>query len=158
MGGPHETPCDRSNDYGGATCRQHLRYDGTGTAGGSDAATIGDCGQGTAELADDHRTHDGLRFSPLARVNKDDVKRPRANAMHLYGVAGNEWIQATPLGPLHLHPTRGASATRLTALPERLAVWRMDPKQQKQSRNRGAAIGALCRHRRLRSAAHHRDQ
>src|SRR3982074_2455068 len=45
-----------------------------------------------------HRTYDGQRFSPLARINKDNVKGLRlAYAVPLGGGAGNEWIQATPL-------------------------------------------------------------
>ena len=45
-----------------------------------------------------HRTHDGQRFSPLARVNKDNVEGLKlAYAVPLCGGAGNEWIQATPL-------------------------------------------------------------
>jgi alcohol dehydrogenase (cytochrome c) len=45
-----------------------------------------------------HRTYDGQRFSPLARINKDNVKNLKlAYAVPLGGGAGNEWIQATPL-------------------------------------------------------------
>src|SRR3954454_17829057 len=45
-----------------------------------------------------HRTYDGQRFSPLARINKDNIKDLKlAYAVPLGGEAGNEWIQATPL-------------------------------------------------------------
>ena len=45
-----------------------------------------------------HRTYDGQRFSPLARINKDNVKGLKLTyAAPLGGGAGNEWIQATPL-------------------------------------------------------------
>jgi alcohol dehydrogenase (cytochrome c) len=45
-----------------------------------------------------HRTYDGQRFSPLARINRDNVKGLKlAYAVPLGGGAGNEWIQATPL-------------------------------------------------------------
>jgi alcohol dehydrogenase (cytochrome c) len=45
-----------------------------------------------------HRTYDGQRFSPLARVNKGNVKSLKlAYAVPLGGTAGNEWIEATPL-------------------------------------------------------------
>src|ERR1700732_5201829 len=45
-----------------------------------------------------HRTYDGQRFSPLARINKDNVKNLRlAYAVPLAGVAGKEFIEATPL-------------------------------------------------------------
>src|SRR5579864_1632975 len=45
-----------------------------------------------------HRTYDGQRFSPLARINKDNVKGLKlAYAVPLGGTAGNESIEATPL-------------------------------------------------------------
>jgi alcohol dehydrogenase (cytochrome c) len=45
-----------------------------------------------------HRTYDGQRFSPLARINKGNVKGLKlAYAVPLGGGAGNEWMQATPL-------------------------------------------------------------
>jgi alcohol dehydrogenase (cytochrome c) len=92
-----------------------------------------------------HRTYDGQRFSPLARINKENVKGLKlAYAVPLGGGAGNEWIQATPLaedgflyvtdswGVLYKIDGTSGDAGRI--------VWRMDPKQQKQSRNRGAAM------------------
>src|SRR5438067_13692334 len=45
-----------------------------------------------------HRTYDGQRFSPLARINKDNVKGLKlAYAMPLGGAASNEYNHATPL-------------------------------------------------------------
>src|SRR4051812_12152994 len=45
-----------------------------------------------------HRTYDGQRFSPLARIDKANVKALRlAYAVPLGGAAGNEWNEATPL-------------------------------------------------------------
>jgi alcohol dehydrogenase (cytochrome c) len=45
-----------------------------------------------------HRTYDGQRFSPLARINKDNVKNLRlAYAVALGGRTGDEWSEATPL-------------------------------------------------------------
>src|SRR5437773_8988741 len=45
-----------------------------------------------------HRTYDGQRFSPLARITKDNVKNLKlAYAVPLGGSTGNEWIEATPL-------------------------------------------------------------
>src|ERR1700716_3980166 len=45
-----------------------------------------------------HRTYDGQRFSPLARINKDNVKNLKlAYAVPLGGGAGNEWLEATAL-------------------------------------------------------------
>src|SRR6202158_5087522 len=45
-----------------------------------------------------HRTYDGQRFSPLARINKENVKNLRLTyAVPLGGGAGNEFANATPL-------------------------------------------------------------
>ena len=45
-----------------------------------------------------HRTYDGQRYSPLSRVNKDNVKGLKlAYAVPLGGTAGNEFNEATPL-------------------------------------------------------------
>src|SRR5262252_9250677 len=92
-----------------------------------------------------HRTYDGQRFSPLARINRDNVKALRlAYAVPLGGGAGNEFNEATPLaedGFLYitdswgvLYKIDGASgdAGRI--------VWRMDPKQEQQRQSRGAAL------------------
>jgi alcohol dehydrogenase (cytochrome c) len=92
-----------------------------------------------------HRTYDGQRFSPLARINKDNVKGLKlAYAVPLGGGAGNEWIQATPLaedGFLYITDSWGVLyKIDGTSGDAGRIVWRMDPKQQKQSRNRGAAM------------------
>jgi alcohol dehydrogenase (cytochrome c) len=45
-----------------------------------------------------HRTYNGQRFSPLARISRENVKNLKlAYAVPLAGTAGNEWIEATPL-------------------------------------------------------------
>src|SRR6202790_5517452 len=45
-----------------------------------------------------HRTYNGQRFSPLARIDKDNVKGLKlAYAVPLGGSTGDEWIEATPL-------------------------------------------------------------
>src|SRR5215831_11933457 len=45
-----------------------------------------------------HRTYDGQRFSPLARITKDNVKNLKlAYAVPLGGSTGNEWLEATAL-------------------------------------------------------------
>src|SRR5450432_1571113 len=45
-----------------------------------------------------HRTYDGQRFSPLARIDKGNVKNLKlAYAVPLGGSGGNEFIHATPL-------------------------------------------------------------
>src|SRR5438874_12016621 len=44
-----------------------------------------------------HRTYDGQRFSPLARITKDNVKNLKlAYAVPPGGSTGNEWLEATP--------------------------------------------------------------
>jgi alcohol dehydrogenase (cytochrome c) len=92
-----------------------------------------------------HRSYDGQRFSPLARINKGNVKGLRlAYAVPLGGLGSNEWNEATPLvenGFLYttdswgvLYKIDGTSGTAGRIL------WRMDPKQEKQGTNRGAAF------------------
>jgi alcohol dehydrogenase (cytochrome c) len=92
-----------------------------------------------------HRTYDGQRFSPLARINKDNVKKLKlAYAVPLGGGAGNEFTNATPLAEdgflyvtdswnvLYKIDARSGDLGRI--------VWRMDPKQDRQMRSRGAAL------------------
>src|SRR6202049_1795293 len=92
-----------------------------------------------------HRTYDGQRFSPLARINKDNVKNLRlAYAVPLGGGAGNEFTNATPLAEdgflyitdswnvLYKIDARSGDLGRI--------VWRMDPKQERQMRTRVAAL------------------
>jgi alcohol dehydrogenase (cytochrome c) len=92
-----------------------------------------------------HRCYDGQRFSPLARINTGNVKGLKlAYTVALGGTAANEYVQATPLaenGFLYitdswgiLYKIDGSSGDAGHI------VWRMDPKQQKQDRNRGAAL------------------
>ena len=92
-----------------------------------------------------HRTYDGQRFSPLARINRDNVSDLKlAYAVPLGGGAGNEWVQATPLaedGFLYITDSWGVLyKIDGTSGDVGRIVWRMDPKQQKQSRNRGASM------------------
>ena len=92
-----------------------------------------------------HRTYNGQRFSPLDLVNKGNVKGLHlAFAVALGGGAGNEYTVATPLaedgflyttdswGVLYKIDVRAGDVGRI--------VWRMDPKQERQLRNRGAAL------------------
>src|SRR4051812_2060877 len=45
-----------------------------------------------------HRTYDGQRFSPLARINKNNVKPLKlVYAVPLGGEVGNQFNEATPL-------------------------------------------------------------
>jgi alcohol dehydrogenase (cytochrome c) len=92
-----------------------------------------------------HRTYDGQRFSPLAHINRDNVRGLKlAYAVPLGGGAGNEWVQATPLaedGFLYITDSWGVLyKIDGTSGDVGRIVWRMDPKQQKQSRNRGATM------------------
>jgi alcohol dehydrogenase (cytochrome c) len=92
-----------------------------------------------------HRTYDGQRFSPLDKINKGNVKGLRlAYAVPLGGGAGNEFTNATPLvedgflyvtdswNVLYKIDVRSGDVGRI--------VWRMDPKQDRQMRSRGAAL------------------
>src|SRR5438128_10510496 len=80
-----------------------------------------------------HRTYDGQRFSPLARITKDNVKGLKlAYAVPLGGGAGNEWVEATPLvedGFLYITDSWGVLyKIDVTAGDHGRIVWRMDPK------------------------------
>ncbi len=92
-----------------------------------------------------HRTYDGQRFSPLARINKGNVKGLRlAYAVPLGGLGGNEWNEATPLvenGFLYITDSWGV-LYKIDGTSGDIGriVWRVDPKQEKQGTNRGAAF------------------
>jgi alcohol dehydrogenase (cytochrome c) len=92
-----------------------------------------------------HRTYDGQRFSPLARVNRDNVKNLKlAYAVPLGGGTGNEFTNATPLaedGFLYITDSWNV-LYKIDARSGDLGsiVWRMDPKQDRQMRTRGAAL------------------
>jgi alcohol dehydrogenase (cytochrome c) len=92
-----------------------------------------------------HRTYNGQRFSPLARISRENVKNLKlAYAVPIAGTAGNEFIEATPLaeegflyitdswGVLYKIDGRSGDVGRI--------VWRMEPHQEKQFINRGAAL------------------
>ena len=92
-----------------------------------------------------HRTYDGQRFSPLDKINRENVKGLKlAFAVPLGGGSGNEFSEATPLvedGFLYIVDSwavvykidvRSGDVGRI--------VWRMDPKQQRQEANRGVAL------------------
>jgi alcohol dehydrogenase (cytochrome c) len=92
-----------------------------------------------------HRTYDGQRFSPLARINKGNVKGLRfAYAVSLAGMHGKEFIEATPLaedGFLYITDSWGVLyKIDGTSGDTGRIVWSMDPKQEKQVANRGAAL------------------
>jgi len=93
-----------------------------------------------------HRTYDAQRYSPLARITKDNVKSLRlAYAVPIGGTAINENLQSTPLvedgymyvvdqwGIVYKIDVRSGDMGRI--------VWRMDPGQEKVPlSNRGAAL------------------
>jgi alcohol dehydrogenase (cytochrome c) len=92
-----------------------------------------------------HRTYDGQRFSPLALINKNNVKVLKlAYAVPLGGTAGDEWVEATPLvenGFLYITDSWGVLyKIDGTSGDAGRIIWRMDPKQEKQANNRGAAF------------------
>jgi len=92
-----------------------------------------------------HRTYDGQRFSPLARINRGNVGGLKlAYAVPLGGSAGNEYVEATPLvenGFLYITDSWGVLyKIDGTSGDAGRIVWRMDPKQERQATNRGAAF------------------
>src|SRR6202049_2825273 len=92
-----------------------------------------------------HRTYDGQRFSPLARIDRDSVKGLKlAYAVPLGGGAGNEFNEAAPLagdGFLYITDSWGVLyKIDGTSGDAGRIVWRMDPKQEQQRQNRGAAL------------------
>src|SRR5438876_12405144 len=81
-----------------------------------------------------HRTYDAQRYSPLDRINKNNVKSLRlAYAVPIGGTSVNESLQATPLaedgflyivdlwGIVYKMDVRSGEAGRI--------VWSMNPKQ-----------------------------
>jgi alcohol dehydrogenase (cytochrome c) len=93
-----------------------------------------------------HRTYDAQRYSPLDKVNKDNVNSLKlAYALAIGGTAANENLQSTPLaedgflyivdqwGVVYKIDVRSGDMGRI--------VWRMDPGQEKLPlSNRGAAL------------------
>jgi alcohol dehydrogenase (cytochrome c) len=93
-----------------------------------------------------HRTYDAQRYSPLDKINKDNVKNLKlAYAVAIGGTSANENLEATPLaedgflyitdqwGVLYKIDGRSGKAGPI--------MWRMDPGQEKVAlANRGAAL------------------
>jgi alcohol dehydrogenase (cytochrome c) len=93
-----------------------------------------------------HRSYDAQRFSPLTRINKDNVKSLKiVYAVAIGGTTTNENLQSTPLaedgylyvvdvwGVVYKIDGRSGDMGRI--------VWRMDPGQEKVPlSNRGAAL------------------
>ncbi len=92
-----------------------------------------------------HRTYDGQRFSPLARITRENVKNLKlAYAVPLGGGGGDEYIEATPLaedGFLYITNSWGVVyKIDGTAGDTGRIVWRMDPKQEQKRQSRGVAL------------------
>jgi alcohol dehydrogenase (cytochrome c) len=92
-----------------------------------------------------HRTYDGQRYSPLDKINKTNAKNLKLlYTVALGGVAANQFVQATPLaedGFLYITDSAGVLyKIDATSGDAGHIVWRMDPGQQRQDRNRGAAL------------------
>jgi alcohol dehydrogenase (cytochrome c) len=92
-----------------------------------------------------HRTYDAQRFSPLDAINTGNVKGLRlAYAVALGNSAGKEYNEATALaedGFLYITDSWGVLyKIDVTSGDAGRIVWRMDPKQERQSANRGAAF------------------
>src|SRR5260370_12955033 len=92
-----------------------------------------------------HHDFASQRFSPLAVINKSNVKNLKlAFALPLGGTSGNEYVEATPLvdggmmyvtdvwGVVYKIDVRSGTSGRI--------LWKMDPGQQKPDRNRGVAL------------------
>ena len=92
-----------------------------------------------------HRTYDGQRFSPLDKINKGNVKDLKlAYAVRARRRRGNEFTNATPfVEDGFLYVTNSWNVLyKIDATSGDVGriVWRMDPKQDRQMRNRGAAL------------------
>src|SRR4029077_13830791 len=90
-----------------------------------------------------HRTYDGQRYSPLGRINKDNVKGLKlAYAVPLGGAAGNEWNEATPLvedGFIYITDSWGVLYKIDGTSGEGGRIgWRLETKEEKQGNQRGA--------------------
>jgi alcohol dehydrogenase (cytochrome c) len=92
-----------------------------------------------------HRDFSAQRFSPLAVINKSNVKSMRLLfAIAIGGSAGNEALEGTPLvedgfmyisdhwGVVYKIDVRDGKSGHV--------VWKMDPGQEKLDRNRGVAL------------------
>ena len=92
-----------------------------------------------------HRSYDAQRFSPLDAINKNNVKGLKlAYAVALGNAKGKEYNEATALaedGFLYITDSWGVLyKIDATAGGAGRIVWRMDPKQERQHANRGAAF------------------
>src|SRR5215470_7097639 len=95
-----------------------------------------------------HRTYDGQRYSPLARISRDNVKNLKlAYAVPLGGSAGNEFTNATPLaedGFIYVTDSWGVLyKIDATAGDVGRIVWRMDPSRSANCATAAPPCGAI---------------
>jgi len=92
-----------------------------------------------------HRDYTSQRFSPLEAINKANVGRLRlVFAIGLGGSSNNESLEATPLvddGFMYMVDSWGiVSKIDVRSGTSAPIVWQMNPKLDKQDRNRGVAL------------------
>ena len=93
-----------------------------------------------------HRTYDAQRYSPLDKINKNNVKSLKlAYAVAIGGTSANENLESTPLaedGYLYV-VDQWSVVYKIDGRSGNMGriVWRMDPGQEKlRAVNRGAAL------------------
>jgi alcohol dehydrogenase (cytochrome c) len=92
-----------------------------------------------------HHDFAAQRFSPLATINKSNVKSMKLLfSVAVGGTAGNEALEATPLvddGFMYISDHWGAVyKIDVRSGTQGRIVWKMDPGQEKLDRNRGVAL------------------
>jgi alcohol dehydrogenase (cytochrome c) len=92
-----------------------------------------------------HHDYSSQRFSPLDAINRTNVKNLKlAFAVGLGGTSNNESLEATPLvedGFMYMVDSWGiVSKIDVRSGASGPIVWQMNPKLEKQDRNRGVAL------------------
>jgi alcohol dehydrogenase (cytochrome c) len=92
-----------------------------------------------------HHDYSARRFSALDAINRDNVKNLKlAFAIGLGGTSNNESLEATPLvedGFMYMVDSWGiVSKLDVRSGTSASVVWQMNPKLEKQDRNRGVAL------------------
>src|SRR6266566_9661821 len=92
-----------------------------------------------------HRDYGAQRHSPLEQINKSNIKNLKLLfAVPLGGKSAGESIEATPLvddGFMYMVDSWGVvSKIDVRSGTSGTILWKMDPKQANQDRNRGAAL------------------
>ena len=94
-----------------------------------------------------HHDYSAQRFSALDTINRTNVKNLKlAFAIGLGGTSNNESLEATPLvedGFMYMVDSWGiVSKIDVRSGTAGPIVWQMNPKLEKQDRNRGAAVSS----------------